>query len=101
MTLQQQDRPQPPTRIDLYEVEVQIHHNNDAKVITKMQEYGEIKEERYTWGRDTKNRPRRERLVLSLVLPRDQVPHFKRRITYMNSKPNAPQIEYRKVSNLI
>lgn len=100
MTLQQQNQ-QPQTRIDLYEVELQIYHNNDAKVITKMQEYGEIKEERYTWGQDSKNRPRRERLVLSLVLPRDQVPHFKRRITYMNSKPNSPQIKYRKVSNLI
>jgi len=101
VTLQQQDRPQPPTRIDLYELELQLYNNNDAKVITILQEYGEIKEERYTWGRDGFNRPRRERLVISLVLPRNQVPHFKRRITYLNIKENSPQIEYRKVSTLL
>ena len=34
-------------KIDLYEVELQLHHNNDRKLITRLQKYGEIKEESY------------------------------------------------------
>jgi len=100
VTLQQQDRPQPPTRIDLYEVEMEIFFHEDKKLLTRLQKYGELKEEKYIWGRDDKNRPRREKMVLTLVLPRSEVADFKMRITKLDQALRS-KLQYRKVSTLI
>lgn len=88
------------TRIDLYEVEFEFYNNNERKILTKIQEYGDIKEERYIWGRDSKNRPRRDTCLLYLVIPRSKVPDFKMRITKMD-QVSAYKIKYRKVSTLV
>jgi len=87
-------------RIDLYEVEVDIYFKESATVLNRVQKHGSIKEERYIWGRDGKNRPTRKKLILSIVIPRENVPVFKMRLTKLNQSLKST-ITYRKVSTLI
>ena len=99
MTLHQQGQ-EPRVRVDLYEVEFEFYNNNERKILTKIQEYGDIKEERYIWGRDGKNRPRRDTCLIYLVISRSKVPDFKMRLTKMD-QVSSYTIKYRKVSTLI
>jgi hypothetical protein len=90
----------PLIRIDLYEVEVHIFFQDEKRVLTLVHDYGEIKEERYVWGKDQYNRPRREKLYLSVVIPRDRVADFKMRVTKLDQATRS-RISYRKVSTLV
>ena len=87
-------------RIDLYEVDVDIYFKESATVLNRIQKHGSIKEERYIWGRDGKNRPTRKKLIISLVIPRDKVPVFKMRMTKLNQSLKSA-ITYRKISTLV
>ena len=87
-------------KIDMYEVELMLYRNNDRKVLTVLQEYGEIREERYIWGRDSRNRPRRESLRVVLILPRSRVSVFKMRLSKL-SQNDDEKLSYRLVSNLV
>jgi len=87
-------------RIDLYEVEVDIYFKESATVLNRVQKYGVIKEERYIWGRDGKNRPSRRKLILSIVISREKVPVFKMRITKLDQSLKST-IKYRKISTLV
>ena len=87
-------------RIDLYEVEVDIYFKESATVLNRVQKYGVIKEERYIWGRDGKNRPTRKKLILSIVISRENVPVFKMRITKLDQALKST-INYRKISTLV
>ena len=86
--------------IDLYEVEVELYFKESATVLNRVQRHGEIKEERYLWGRDGKNRPSRKKLFLSIVIPRENVPVFKMRLTKLDQSLNST-IKYRKISTLV
>lgn len=96
----QQRTHQTQFRIDLYEVEVDMYFQDEKKIINRVQKHGEIKEERYIWGRDGFNRPRREKLIISLVLQREKTREFKIAITQLDNSL-ASKIKYRLVSNLV
>lgn len=96
MTLRNQQR----SRIDLYLVEVDIFFQDEKRVLSLAQDYGTIREERYIWGWDSFNRPRRDKLYLSVVIPRDKVPAFKMRVTKLDNVTRS-RIKYRKVSNIV
>ena len=87
-------------RIDLYEVEMEIYFKETATILNRVQKHGSIKEERYIWGRDGKNRPTRKKLIISIVIPRNKVPVFKMRMTKLDQSLKST-ITYRKVSTLV
>ena len=99
MSLQQRNRAI-QHRIDLYEVEMDIFFKETATVLNRIQKYGEIKEERYVWGKDGYNRPRRRKLLLSIVIPRNNVKDFKMRITKLDQALSST-IQYRKIATLV
>jgi hypothetical protein len=97
---QQLQGQRPEIRVDLYEAEVDIFFQDEKKVINRVQKHGEVKEERYIWGRDGFNRPRREKLILSLVLPSKKSREFKIAITQLDNSLSS-KVEYRLISNLV
>jgi hypothetical protein len=88
------------SHVDLYEVEVDLYFKESATVLNRVQKHGVIKEERYVWGRDGKNRPSRKKLFLSIVIPRENVSVFKMRLTKLDQSLNST-IKYRKISTLV
>ena len=85
--------------VEIFEVEVEIRGNNQLKaLITKIQNNGFLKEERYSWGLDEWNRPRREKATFTVLVKKEQEKAFK--ITMTQTENNSPLvINIKKLTN--
>jgi len=75
--------------VEIYEVEVEIRGNHQLKsLITKLDQYGFVKEERYWWGVDSWNRRRREKALFNILIRRERERAFKIMLTQQQN--NTP-----------
>ena len=64
--------------VEVYEVELHILDGREVQsLVNKLQRYGFIKQETYTWSTDKKNRPRRARATFLVYVPREKKKAFR------------------------
>ena len=85
--------------VEIFEVDVEIRGNNQLKaLITKLQDTGFLKEERYLWGLDEWNRPRREKAIFIVLVKKNQEKAFKIMVT--QTENNSPlKINLKQLTN--
>lgn len=72
--------------VDVFEIDVEIRGNHQLKsLLTKIQKKAFLKEERYLWGVDQWNRPRREKAVFTVLVKKNQENNFKTMIAQVNN----------------
>lgn len=87
--------------IEVFEIEMDIKNNHEAQeLVTKIQKRGFLKEERYTWGTDEWNRPKRIKGKFMVLVKKENQRAFKIMVSQTENQ-TASKISLQQLTNFI